>query len=517
MAAKGSVIGNKYEVLDEIGRGSTSVVYLVRDLTIRKEWALKQIALDDPHMGYADMQAVLGEIEIMKGLDHPVFPRIVDVFYSGASVCVVMDRIKGISMQRLLDECGPQDESRVTAWAKQLCEGLSYLHSKEPAVIHRDIKPANILIGVGDRVYIVDFGIAAAKAMQPYSLQAVGTKGYSPPEQYRGEADERSDIYSLGKTLEAALAGDGISAPMRKIIDRCTRQEPQRRYSGCEELLKDLRSLERTREHPEHKKGLRIAVLAASACAVLLAAVLSAGAWKNARYFELVSGSGPDEFYEAIKMFPGRTEAYMAAVEYMKLYGAENEELAELGDLVKSNVSAMSETGAELFYEIGRLYLTEYSGSLRLCALNARYFFGQAALYEGEFTGKDMAVCYEEICELLAVQEGVEERSYDEHMEVIASVEDLLLSAAEFAGDTAAYDRVIFCYVVCIFLNDQAESMAVAGVEKDEVLRLLDAARMEAANVSSSLEYVKELREVILQEYGAFVANIEAAYEEAEL
>ena len=200
MAEIGSVIDGKYEILTEIGHGGMSVVYLAMDTHLNKQWAVKEIkkrgkAKTDEIV----VNSLLAEANLMKRLDHPSLPRIVDIIDNGITIYVVMDYIEGESLDKILGEFGAQPEELVIGWAKQLCDALSYLHSQKPPIIYRDMKPANVMLKPEGNIKIIDFGIAREYKEQNLSDTTVlGTKGYAPPEQYNGQTDARSDIYALG-------------------------------------------------------------------------------------------------------------------------------------------------------------------------------------------------------------------------------------------------------------------------------------------------------------------------------
>lgn len=262
MAEIGTVIEGKYEILREIGKGGMSVVYLAMDTHLNKQWAVKEIRKRGS--GKNDeivVNSLLAEANLMKRLDHPALPRIVDIIDNGVTIFVVMDYIEGESLDKILKEYGPQPEEKVIVWAKQLCDALSYLHSQKPPIIYRDMKPANVMLKPEGTIKIIDFGIAREyKEQKMADTTVLGTKGYAPPEQYSGQTDARSDIYALGMTLHHLLTGiDPRSgeayAPVRMwnpqlsegielIIDKCVQPAAENRYQNCQDLQYDL-------EHPE--------------------------------------------------------------------------------------------------------------------------------------------------------------------------------------------------------------------------------------------------------------------------
>ena len=118
MTETGTVIGGKYEILKEIGRGGMSVVYLAMDMHLNKQWAVKEIRIKSS--GKNDeiiINSLLAEADLMKRLDHPALPRIVDIIDNGITIYIVMDYIEGESLDKILKRQGAQSEKDVTTWA----------------------------------------------------------------------------------------------------------------------------------------------------------------------------------------------------------------------------------------------------------------------------------------------------------------------------------------------------------------------------------------------------------------
>ena len=139
-------------------------------------------------------------------LNHPSIPRIYDYFTLDDRSYLVIEFIHGKDLENVIaDANGFLPEDQVINWAIQLCDVLSYLHAHKPdPVIFRDMKPSNVMINHNGDVVLVDFGIAKTfQSGQKGTM--IGTEGYSPPEQYRGEASPLADIYSLGATLHHAI------------------------------------------------------------------------------------------------------------------------------------------------------------------------------------------------------------------------------------------------------------------------------------------------------------------------
>lgn len=249
----GSVIDGKYKILNVIGKGGMSVVYLAMNEKANKQWAIKEITGADCR----DLEIKKREIEMMKRLKHPHLPSVVDVIEEGNSLLIVMDYIEGRSLEKRLSEQGAQSQEKVIAWAKQMCDVLAYLHAQNPPIIYRDMKPANVMLSPDPekeegRLMLIDFGAAREyRPQNPNDTISLGTRGYAAPEQYRedGQSDARTDIYCLGVMLFQLLTGEnphelrpicsvrpGLSEGLEKIIIKCTQIKKEDRYQSCSEL-----------------------------------------------------------------------------------------------------------------------------------------------------------------------------------------------------------------------------------------------------------------------------------------
>ena len=148
MATKvGTVLDGKYEILKQIGKGGMSIVYLAMDKRLNKQWAVKEIRKTaSGKNNEVVVNSLLAEANLMKRLDHPALPRIVDIIDNGQTIYVIMDYIEGESLGKILKEYGAQPQEQVLDWAKQLCDVLEYLHSQKPPIIYRDMKPDNVML-----------------------------------------------------------------------------------------------------------------------------------------------------------------------------------------------------------------------------------------------------------------------------------------------------------------------------------------------------------------------------------
>lgn len=207
----GTTLATRYLIQDVIGIGGMGAVYRARDLHFPN--VVKLVAVKEMINQAADaatrltiVQNFEREANILATLHHPAIPRIYDYFTQNDHSYLVLELVNGKDLESILTEAdGFFEEDQVVGWAIELCDVLAYLHNHKPEpIIFRDMKPSNVMINTGGHVVLVDFGIA-----KPFQTgqkgTMIGTEGYSPPEQYRGEASIAADIYALGATLHHLL------------------------------------------------------------------------------------------------------------------------------------------------------------------------------------------------------------------------------------------------------------------------------------------------------------------------
>jgi serine/threonine protein kinase len=208
MLNPGTVLQQRYEIIEAIGKGGMGAVFLAKDTRLGNRVALKETLFTDESL----RRAFEREARLLAGLQHPALPRVMDHFTEDDGQFLVMEYIAGDDLETLFQRHGPFSLSDALDWADQLLDALVYLHGQEPPVVHRDIKPHNLKLADGKRVVLLDFGLAkghAADMTQTSGKSLFGyTPAYAPLEQIRGVGtDPRSDIYSLGATLYHLLTG----------------------------------------------------------------------------------------------------------------------------------------------------------------------------------------------------------------------------------------------------------------------------------------------------------------------
>ncbi len=207
----GTTLEDRYLILGMLGAGGMSSVYKGRDLhfpNVTKLVAIKEMVnlIADQSMHEMIVKNFEREADLLATLSHPATPAIYDNFSHKKRSYLVMEFIDGDDLEAILAESTDfLSEEKVIGWAIELCDVLSYLHNIQPEpIIFRDIKPSNVMIDHHNHVRLIDFGIA--RNFQPGEKGTmIGTEGYSPPEQYRGEASPAGDVYALGATLHHLL------------------------------------------------------------------------------------------------------------------------------------------------------------------------------------------------------------------------------------------------------------------------------------------------------------------------
>lgn len=255
----GDVVGGRYQILQVIGVGGMSRVYLADDMKLLgKQWAIKESGVSDD-----TGRALEEEASLLIKLSHPRLPRIVDFLWSNdRQYCyLVMDYIQGIHLDQYIKEKNkPISVKQLGHIGLKIGEGLHYLHSQDPPIIHRDIKPSNLLIDEDEEVRFVDFGIARSyKQDQVSDTVKLGTIGFAAPEQFVGtQSDGRADLYSLGAVLlflgtgckyseltqeaEELFSKRGYSL-LLPVVQSLMQPNPEDRYSSADMFIRVLQKL----------------------------------------------------------------------------------------------------------------------------------------------------------------------------------------------------------------------------------------------------------------------------------
>jgi serine/threonine protein kinase len=264
--SSGTILVDRYMIQEVIGVGGMGAVYRARDLhfpNVVKLVAVKEMINQarDSLVRQTIVQNFEREAHILVTLAHPSIPKIFDFFTHDTRSYLVLEFINGKDLEAVLRETQSfLEEDRVIGWAIELCDVLSYLHKHKPEpIIFRDMKPSNIMVDQNDHIVLIDFGIAKLfKEGQKGTM--IGTEGYSPPEQYRGEATPRADIYSLGATIHHLLTrrdprleapftflerpirqiNPSVTIELETVINTSLQYNPADRYSSAEDFKEAL-------------------------------------------------------------------------------------------------------------------------------------------------------------------------------------------------------------------------------------------------------------------------------------
>jgi len=259
-----NLVGQRYTVVKQIGGGAMKKVYLAEDSRLASRQCAVAEMLDNysnPEEQQHAAQAFQRECDLLATLDNQHIPKIYDHFSEDHRHYLVMEYVEGLTLEKMLSSTGGSlGENALIDLTRQILDTLSYLHGLGPPVIYRDLKPSNIMITSDGRIKLVDFGIA--RNFEPSrTATMIGTQGYAAPEQYRGKAEPRSDIYGLGAVMHHAITGrDPTSeAPfsfpsvghlrpdarpdLGKLIDQALSYEPQNRPASANEMKVRLANL----------------------------------------------------------------------------------------------------------------------------------------------------------------------------------------------------------------------------------------------------------------------------------
>jgi serine/threonine-protein kinase len=198
----------KLIVVKQLAFGGLSAVYLVQengcDLRVIKEATVPRSA--NEALRREAERHLARESELLAKLRHPHLAQVLDYFLEDGKHYLLLEYIGGQDLRQLVKQHGPQPVEKVLDWAMQMCEVLEFLHGADPPIIHRDFTPDNLVLKNDGSVVVIDFG-ASNEFIGTATGTLVGKQAYIAPEQFRGKATCKSDVYALGATLFFLLTG----------------------------------------------------------------------------------------------------------------------------------------------------------------------------------------------------------------------------------------------------------------------------------------------------------------------
>lgn len=476
----GSLVDGKYKILNKVGQGGMSVVYLAMNEKANKQWAVKEVRKDGVLDFESVKQGLVAETDILKKLNHPNLPSIIDVIDTEDSFIIIMDYIQGNSLNRALEEFGAQPQEMVIAWAKQLCDVLGYLHSRTPAIIYRDMKPANVMLKPDGNITLIDFGTAREyKEKNLADTTCLGTVGYAAPEQFggMGQTDARTDIYCLGATLYHLVTGmnpceppyeikpireinPSLSSGLERIIQKCTQRNPEDRYQSCAELMYALEHYEEIDDIHRKKQKKQLGTFILTVAMTIIFGLVSVWGYfsaenKKSENYEVIlkSAQSTADYYEAILTDPTRVDAYSQLNKFLTddfaLSKEEGQQLLKLQiGLDQKNMSGFSENVEvlkrlrnedpqgyqDVCYEIGQSFLFYYDVKVdRDRYSNASKWFADAKdSYPIAGIYCDISDCLELINQYNGSKIKQTEKMYQEYARLWEMIADLKTKADEF-------------------------------------------------------------------------------------
>ena len=269
----GSIFAERYQIIEELGRGGMGNVYKALDKELGERVALKllkpEIAADD-----RIIERFRNELKFARKITHKNVCRMFDLSKFEKTPYITMEYVSGEDLKTTLRRVGPLSTGKAVYIAKQVCEGLTEAHKL--GVVHRDLKPQNIMIDKQGHAHIMDFGIARSMKTKGVTTSGmmIGTPDYMSPEQVEGKpVDVRADIYAMGVILYEMSTGttpfqgdtalsvaikhtrekprnpreinNQIPVQLSTIILKCMEKNRERRYQDVPELLTELDKIEK--------------------------------------------------------------------------------------------------------------------------------------------------------------------------------------------------------------------------------------------------------------------------------
>lgn len=258
----GIIIKGRYCIINQIGKGGEGALYLAKDLELGIYRAVKELPLTKKR-----------EAKLLRLLDHPFLPGMIDYAERGEYCYLVMEYIQGKSLGEYLKKGRQFTPEEILRIGNRVLQILIYLHARKPAVYYGDLKPDNLMMNEEGEVYLVDFG-SAVLGYERQGFDCTGTIGYAAPEQYQGQISFSSDIYALGKTLENLCGKKKLRyfilyPGLGLFIRKCCRGREDKRWSTAKEASEAFAGI--------HPVSLRFKNALIPAALIFLAAMAARG------------------------------------------------------------------------------------------------------------------------------------------------------------------------------------------------------------------------------------------------
>jgi len=553
------MVDGKYKILQKIGQGGMSVVYLAINEKANMTWAIKEVRKDGTKDFEVVKQGLIVETGMLKKLKHPNLPRIVDVIDDEGSFLIVMDYIEGNPLSSLVEDEGAQPQELVVKWGIQLCDVLGYLHSQQPPIIYRDMKPANVMLKSNNKVTLIDFGTAREfKGRNVADTVCLGTIGYAAPEQFGGhETDARTDIYCLGATLYHLVTGHNPSEPpyemqkireinpmlssgLEEIILKCTQKNPEERYQNCDELRYDLEHYKDKEEVTIRKERAKfIGFIAALVLSVVsLITGITGGQLKKSeeqknyeKLLDQVEDTAQidekiDLYKQALEIKPDGKTAFDGLLKAYKddadFSTDEANEFRGIWEECKNSLEKDEEAYRDICFEVGKLYWYHYSygktgdntdnATTRMKAAQA--WFDNVISHSSEsYENYQMAKVYSSIGNFYSnIQTAVVEA---EDAGMYIDYWNNLTELADLAGESTQDIVILETYRLIVnSIENYSVKFANDGVPENDLSNVLENVSGEASSikVDESSDRLKNLQDTVNARAPFAERAIETAY-----
>ncbi len=247
------------KIIRQLAFGGLSAIYLAQEgqkgVVVVKEAVIPANA--DEQSRAKALEMFEREARFLVKLEHPQIARVYDHFQEDGRNYLVLDYIRGQDLRQLVKQNGAQAEEKVVGWGVQIADIMDYLHTQSPPMVHRDLTPDNLVLDNDDKVILIDFG-AANEFVGTATGTLVGKQAYISPEQLRGKASTKSDIYAFGGTLHFLLTGadpealsasrpkkqvETVSSAVDDLVAQCTEMEENDRPPNAAQIKAVLAKL----------------------------------------------------------------------------------------------------------------------------------------------------------------------------------------------------------------------------------------------------------------------------------
>lgn len=568
LALIGQTVGGKYKILNIIGVGGMSVVYLAMNEIANKQWAIKKIRKKGNENDDIKAESLIMEIDLLKKVNHKYLPSIIDIIENEDEIMIVMDYIEGNSLLKKVKEEKRLNQDDVIKWSKQICEVLEYFHSLKPPIIYRDMKPSNVILKPNGDITLIDFGtVREYKEDKETNEDTTNylTLGYAAPEQINRskQTDARTDIYCLGTTMYHLLTGKnpteppyeilpitmvvpGLSKGLENIILKCTKNNPDDRYQNCQELLYDLENYQK--KDNEYIKKRRKKIIRFVVCFILSIAFLINGIVFRNQKNNLMSENYDKEVQKseiastekekkallkrAISIKPEEEKGYL---ELLKTYingedsvFTETEENEIVGIMYKyeNQLKQNKKAYLDVCYQLGinYWYFYKYSSdsetddneNIRIKKASS-WFKKIANISDSNYQNNNIAVAYSEIGNFVtdidySMNTSTDKGMYSSYFKNFSTITEVLKNNK---GENERVKLEMYRQVLNM-IEQYMEKLKSDGITKEETEKLYNTVKEGIKEIDSDNDIIKEQKAAIEQRFTTIDEKISITYTEGK-